>query len=120
LRTGISSRAEPAVEFIEELFPIELLFKNQGITSVPELTVPCPHCGAEIRSDAKFCRHCGSSDSDGWQDDDDYGTDMDDFDYDQFVEDNFSSSVTTTQTRPLWRLVAVLLLVLFLLGYLLL
>ena len=24
------------------------------------MTVPCPHCGEEIRADARFCRHCGS------------------------------------------------------------
>ena len=83
-------------------------------------TVPCPHCGGEIRADANFCRHCGSSESDGWRDDEDYETDVDDFDYEQYVEDNFSSSLTTTRTPPLWRWVAVLLLVLFALGFLLL
>ena len=83
-------------------------------------TVPCPHCGAEIRSDAKFCRHCGSSDSDGWREDDDFETDDDDFDYDQFVRQNFSESVTNTQTSPWWRLVAVVVLAVFALSCLLL
>lgn len=77
----------------------------------------CPHCGADIRSNARFCRHCGSSDSDGWRESDDYGNDEDDFDYEQFVEENFSEGVTNTQTRPLWRLVAVVLLLLFGLSY---
>ena len=79
---------------------------------------PCPHCGAEIPANAKFCRHCGSSDSDGWREDEDW-SDNDDFDYEQFVEDNFEGSMTNTQTAPLWRLVAVILLILFGIGYLL-
>jgi uncharacterized membrane protein YvbJ len=79
------------------------------------MTVPCPHCGEEIRADARFCRHCGSSDADGWSEEDE--TDMDDFDYEQFVEENFTTGSTNTRTRPLWRLVAVVLLLLFALGY---
>lgn len=87
--------------------------------------IPCAHCGGEIRADASFCRHCGSSDSDGWRSDDESASEFDDFDYDQYVEDHFPesrdvSSLTNTQTRPLWRFVAVMLLLLFAIGYLLL
>ena len=81
------------------------------------LTVPCPHCGGEIRSDAKFCRHCGSSESDGWRDE--YESDDEEFDYDDYISEEFGTSVTNTRTRPLWRLVAVVLLILFTGGYLL-
>ncbi|TWU55118.1 hypothetical protein [Rubripirellula reticaptiva] len=42
-------------------------------------------------------------------DEDDTGDD--DFDYDAFVEDNFESKLTNTETKPLWRLVAVVLLI---------
>ncbi len=28
--------------------------------------VACPHCGEEIKRDAKACRHCGSDESTGW------------------------------------------------------
>ena len=69
--------------------------------------VPCPHCGADIDSKASFCRHCGSSDADGWKDDDG----EDDFDYEEFVEDNFSSRVTNTQTPVIWRVTALILLI---------
>jgi uncharacterized membrane protein YvbJ len=84
------------------------------------VNVSCPHCGAEIRDDARFCRDCGSSDADGWQDE--YGDDVgdDDFDYEEFVEENFSGRATNTRTRPLWRLVAVVLLLAFLFGTLVL
>ncbi|MGB7326549.1 MAG: hypothetical protein WBD31_16865 [Rubripirellula sp.] len=44
-------------------------------------------------------------------DEDDTGDD--DFDYDAFVEDNFGSNLTNTETKPLWRLVAVVLLIVF-------
>jgi hypothetical protein len=71
--------------------------------------VPCPHCGAEIKADANFCRHCGSSDTDGWSET--WADDAeDDFDYEEFAEENFSPRVTNTQTHPLWRLTAALLL----------
>lgn len=77
--------------------------------------VPCPHCGADIRADAKSCRQCGSSDADGWRDEfdgDDAFDDEDDqdFDDDSYVEDNFSPGLTNTQTAPIWRFVAALLL----------
>ncbi len=78
----------------------------------------CPHCGAEIQADARFCRHCGSSDEDGWKDEAD--TDLDDFDYDQYVADNFPTTSTPTSIAPLWRIVAIVLLLMFLLGFLLL
>lgn len=42
----------------------------------------------------------------------------DDFDYDEFIEENFSSGLTNTQTRPLWRLVAVILLALIVIFFL--
>jgi RNA-splicing ligase RtcB len=56
-------------------------------------------------------------DEEGYDQDGDYGDD-DDFDYDQFVNENFGSGMTNTQTRPLWRFVAVVLLVIFGLGIL--
>ncbi len=31
--------------------------------------VPCSHCGEDIRSDAKACRHCGSDENTGWSED---------------------------------------------------
>jgi uncharacterized membrane protein YvbJ len=79
-------------------------------------TIPCPHCGEEIREDARFCRHCGSSDADGWRDE--YDTDLDEFDYDDYVAQEFSTTAANTQTRPIWRLAAVVMLIVFTFGYL--
>lgn len=78
----------------------------------PESTVPCPHCGGMIRADANFCRHCGSSEADGWGSED-YDTE-DDFDYEQFVQEHFSEGRLSHSLSPLWRVVAVVLLLAFL------
>ena len=87
-------------------------------------SVPCPHCGGEIAVDARFCRHCGSSDSDGWREDEEAFADTydDDFDYEEFVQDEFaddgvSHGLTNEKTKPFWRLIAVILLLLALLGF---
>lgn len=78
----------------------------------------CSHCGGEIKASATFCRHCGSSDSDGWSDGEEgYETD-DDFDYEGFVEDNFGESDANVRTPVHWRTVAVILLVLAAFAYL--
>ena len=82
--------------------------------------VPCSHCGAEIEADAKFCRFCGSSDTDGWAEEGEWSDDSDDFDYEEFVENNFGGSNSNTQIAPGWRAVALILLILFGLGFLLL
>jgi uncharacterized membrane protein YvbJ len=74
--------------------------------------VPCPHCGADIDAQAKFCRHCGSSDADGWKEDwEDAGDE--DFDYEAFVEENFTPRSTNTQTPVIWRVTALVLLIVF-------
>jgi hypothetical protein len=57
----------------------------------------CPHCGAQLPADAKFCRQCGASDDSGWNEEDelapgDLGIGYegeDDFDYDDFVAREF-------------------------------
>lgn len=81
-------------------------------------TVPCPHCGGEIRSDAAFCRHCGSSDSDGWREPEEFDGPLDDFDYDEFVSRELADSATRTEIRPIWRWVAVVLLMVLIASFL--
>ena len=99
-------------------------FGNQKCSIMTSQFVPCPHCGGDIKSDATFCRHCGSSDSDGWKEHDDYGPDDEDAEYEQFLRDNnlgdgIYGSDTNLATKRHWRLVAVILLLLFFFGYLL-
>ncbi|TWU47294.1 hypothetical protein Poly51_50930 [Rubripirellula tenax] len=47
---------------------------------------------------------------------DDYDSDDtgEDFDYDNFVEDEFGDGLTNTETKPLWRFVSVVMLCLLL------
>jgi ribosomal protein L40E len=80
----------------------------------------CPHCGADVQSDAKVCRNCGSDDETGWSEDADvwgagidagYGDD-DDFDYDEFVERELPEHATAPPGKLLkrwaWRAIVAL------------
>ena len=51
--------------------------------------VACPHCGEEIKRDAKACRHCGSDENTGWSE----GTYLDGIDLPEegAYEDNLES-----------------------------
>jgi uncharacterized membrane protein YvbJ len=80
-------------------------------------TTNCPHCGAEIRADAHFCRHCGSSDSDGWRGDTE-SEGLDEFDYDEYLAENFPESTRVRESASIWRVVALVLLVAFAMGLL--
>ena len=51
----------------------------------------CPCCGAEVSAGANFCRECGASDGAGWSEDGEEGFATDDeFDYDDYLEREFS------------------------------
>lgn len=58
----------------------------------------CPHCGEPVPSTARVCRHCGASDEYGWGDSEvsfsGDGYDEADFDYDEFVANEFPSDVS--------------------------
>lgn len=51
----------------------------------------CPCCGAEVSAGASFCRECGASDDSGWslEEEEGFASD-DDFDYDEFLDREFS------------------------------
>ena len=77
----------------------------------------CSHCGEVIDVNANFCRHCGSSDQDGWGEDGENLLEDDGFDYDDFVRDHLSGNLANTKIQPVWRIVAMVLLALMALGY---
>jgi zinc-ribbon domain len=78
----------------------------------------CPNCGAEIPRGAKACPECGSDEQTGWSAEAraaGLGLPDDEFDYDEFVKDEFG----TGRNKPrgitwFWWVVA-----LFLIGALL-
>lgn len=76
-------------------------------------TFDCPCCGAEVFADARFCRECGASDDSGWNEDgeDGFATD-DDFDYEEYLEREFSITRTPspgTQIRRVFTFVIIVL-----------
>jgi uncharacterized membrane protein YvbJ len=57
--------------------------------AAPEI---CPNCGAEVPPRAKACPECGSDESTGWSTDaraQSLDLPDDNFDYDEFVENEF-------------------------------
>jgi len=84
----------------------------------------CPNCGAEVPPNARACPECGADEQTGWSD---RATAQrldlpdDEFDYEQFVKDEFGAE---NQVRPrglswFWWLAALLLaggMLLWLLG----
>ena len=88
-------------------------------------TFPCPHCGEAVKVGARICRSCGANDECGWNDDDQFGYSdgeysQDDFDYDDFVANEFPdpTHVSDAGTRKMWlRLVILALLAAMFLGF---
>ena len=74
----------------------------------------CPHCGADVPPDAKACPECGSDENTGWSETayaDRLGLPDENFDYDEFVKQEFAKKKAVPQGfHWFWWLVAVLLL----------
>ncbi len=84
-------------------------FGRRAAKRQPAATVPCPHCGAPVAEHAAACRACGYD----WDEYVDRYDDSpeDDFDYDEFVESEFSDNPISSTLKP-WQRAVVLLLVL--------
>jgi len=82
------------------------------MSSPPEI---CPSCGAEVPARARACPECGADEHTGWSEKAQaqrLGLPDDEFDYDEFVKEEFGSG---NRIRPrgiswFWWLAAVLLL----------
>lgn len=48
----------------------------------------CPHCGAELKDGATFCRYCGSDKNTGWKDGAEF-SDEELPDYEEILENEF-------------------------------
>lgn len=62
----------------------------------------CPNCGAEIPERSIACPDCGSCDETGWKDesyDQSLGLVEEEFDYEEFIRNEFSKSPNQTFTK---------------------
>ena len=78
----------------------------------------CPHCGAEVPPKAKACPECGSDEKTGWSEKahaERLGLPDDEFDYDEFVKEEFGSEqgARARGISWLWWTVAVILIIIF-------
>lgn len=82
----------------------------------------CPNCDAEVPEGAVACPECGACEETGWSERARYdaiGVDYDEgeFDYDEFVKDEFGSERGFWTGRRVWvAIIAGLLVLLFLAG----
>lgn len=84
--------------------------------ATPEI---CPVCGEEVPPKALACPDCGADHNSGWREDAGVydGTDLPDggFDYDEYVEREFGSSYKPAGIKPIWRIMAAVLVIIFVL-----
>jgi hypothetical protein len=80
----------------------------------------CSHCGSELPPKAKVCPECGSDENTGWSDEA-YASSLnlpsDDFNYDEFVKNEFADRPKPQGISWLWWGVALILVLLFLFAW---
>jgi hypothetical protein len=82
----------------------------------------CPVCGEDVPHNALACPECGADHNSGWRDDAGVydGVDLGDeqFDYEQFVAEEFGSGPKPKHIRLIWWITAIAMLLAFLALYL--
>jgi hypothetical protein len=85
--------------------------KQSSRPAAPEV---CPVCGEEVPRNALACRACGADHNSGWRDDaatyDGVDLGEEQFDYEQFVSEEFGTPPKKPALNPLWMITAALLL----------
>lgn len=75
----------------------------------------CPVCGEDVPSGALACPECGADHNSGWRSDAGIYEALDlpdeDFNYDEFVRDEFRSSVKPAGLKMIWWITAILVLI---------
>lgn len=75
----------------------------------------CPVCGEDVPRGALACPDCGADHNSGWREDaESYdGLDLpsDDFNYDDFVQREFASSIKPAGIKTIWWITAIIVLV---------
>ena len=83
------------------------------LNSRPRTPKVCPVCGEDVPPRALACPECGADHNSGWKPDADLdGLDLPDeeFDYDQFVAEEFGTGRRKGDIKPIWWITAVILL----------
>ena len=84
----------------------------------PRTPEVCPVCGEDVPRDALACLECGADHSSGWREDADTydGVDLPkhDFNYDDFVKQEFGSQAIPAGLKTIWWIVGIALIVAFL------
>jgi hypothetical protein len=87
----------------------------------PRTPEVCPVCGEKVRRDALACSQCGADHNSGWREDADTydGVDLpeDDFNYGDFVKQEFGSRAKPAGLKTIWWIVGIALIVAFVLYF---
>jgi hypothetical protein len=80
--------------------------------SHPKPPEVCPVCGEDVPARALACPECGADHNSGWREDIHDGIDLPDeeFDYDEFVRNEFGASPVPKGIRPIWWVAGIVLL----------
>lgn len=81
----------------------------------------CPHCGADLKENAKFCPHCGSDETTGWAEGAEFA-DEELPDYDEIVENEFGVDASGKKVRkqsPFVVIAAIIVALAFIAGFVL-
>jgi hypothetical protein len=83
--------------------------KKRKLPATPEI---CPACGEEVPCEAAACPECGADHKSGWRLDEEAGNGLDlpetDFDYDEFVREEFGRPLRPRGLAPIWWVTALL------------
>jgi hypothetical protein len=81
----------------------------------PRTPETCPVCGEDVPRDTLACPQCGADQNSGWREDADTydGVDLPehDFNYDDFVKQEFGSQAKPTGLKTIWWIVGIALIV---------
>ena len=82
----------------------------------------CPVCGEDVPRGAVACPECGADHNSGWREDaesyDGVSLPDENFNYDEFIEEEFGSSPKPVAVKTVWWVTAILVLVVLVAIYL--
>lgn len=88
----------------------------------PRTPAVCPVCGEDVPRNVLACPECGADHKSGWKEDaesyDGVGLPDDDFNYNEFVREEFGSFRRPSSIKIAWWITAIVVIVIFVLVYL--